>query len=104
MNPYHHHLSTYIILRINLSLSPYIYICLQQSKSIIIYRILEIRDVSDIDELIRAELHPVGEESPSSSSSSHLNASSGAATMSHSKPQRPGKGGKAKITKFKVED
>jgi len=95
MNPY----------QLILSSSPPTYVCMQQSKSIIIYRILEIRDVSDIDELIRAELHPVGEESSSSSSSSsHLNASSGAATMSHSKPQRPGKGGKAKITKFKVED
>ena len=99
MNPYHHRLSTYTIIITA-------YICIQQSKSIIIiYRILEIRDVSDIDELIRAELYPVGEESSSSSSSSsYLNASSGAATMSHSKPQRPGKGGKVKISKFKIED
>jgi hypothetical protein len=59
------------------------------------YRLFEIRDVDDIDDLIKSEL--------STAESTGLIASSSAAVLSHSKPQRPGKG-KAKVTKFKADE
>ncbi len=53
-------------------------------------RALEVRGVDEIDDLLRAELFP----------SDSAGVSSSAASLSHSKPQRPGRG-KAKVSKFK---
>jgi hypothetical protein len=59
----------------------------------ILYRNFEIRDIADIDEIIKNELN----ESPSDCSTPL--SSSSAANVVHSKPQRPGRG-KVKISKF----
>lgn len=53
---------------------------------------LEVRGVEDIEESIAAEIAPPADATLASST---------AATMTHSKPSRPGKG-KAKVAKFQA--
>ncbi len=57
-------------------------------------RLYEIRDVEEIDSVVKQDLLDKSNVSTSSSA---------AAAQAHSKPQRPGKG-KARVTKFKADE
>lgn len=65
------------------------------------YRTLEIRDADEVDEAVRSARYPRATDSPVPGSSG---AGSSAASLSHGKPTRPGRGGRAKVSKFKLDD
>jgi len=64
-------------------------------------RTLEIRDADEVDEAVRSARYPRATDSPVPGAA---NAGSSAANLSHGKPVRPGRGGRAKVSKFKLDD
>lgn len=65
-----------------------------KDHGIVCDKTIEIRSADEIDEIIKEELNP---------EQSQGGPSSAAANISHSKPQRPGRG-KASIKKFVADD
>lgn len=71
-----------------------------QERGVSFDKTLEVRGVDEIDDAIKAEVDPEGVAAAAAGSG---NTSSAAASISHAKPQRPGKG-RAKVSKFKLEE